>query len=293
MMKFLLLLLFSCSLFGDPARHEIVSDETLIYYLEVPSEGTYPLIIAVEGSYVDEVGPQSVLRLQNKLSDVFVNAGFALLTMERRGIDGTKVDPASFHLFNTPSQRLKDHLQLVNHLRENPPPNWNGKLVILGGSEGGPITIKLSHQVNPSACVVLVGCDDLTFKEYIWTTIQTLNTDPDAELPSDRAAYEAQVEIMKNDPDPQKIWFGQTYLYWSDALDQSSYHEFLDLKCPAFVVTGSKDIECAATDRLIEKARQKNQNVTYLRVEGMEHNALDPKWNVLEHIQNFLRDNTL
>ena len=112
--------------------------------------------------------------------------------------------------------------------------------------------------------------------------------DPACGLSYDRAAYDAQVEIMKNDPDPQKKWFGQTYLYWADALDQTSYQAFLNLQCPALVITGSEDIECPSTDRLIEKARQKDKDVTYLRIEGMSHDPFDTRWKVMEQIQNFL-----
>lgn len=94
---------------------------------------------------------------------------------------------------------------------------------------------------------------------------------------------------MKANPDPTKFWFGQTYHYWADALDQTEESEFLQLTCPVLVVTGTEDIECASTDRLIDKARRNSQDVTYLRIEGMGHQVLDPQWNVLDAICTFVQ----
>lgn len=162
-----LLFLLISSLCAAFSRHEF--SENIVYYLETPKNCThYPLILAIEGSYDHEIGPQSVLRLHTKLNPLLVQTGFGLITMERRGVDQNQINTTLFHQYNTPSQRLSDHTLLVDHLRKNPPKNWNGQLVIFGGSEGGSIAIKLSHSVKPSACVVLVGCGDQPFKEYIW-----------------------------------------------------------------------------------------------------------------------------
>jgi hypothetical protein len=43
-----------------------------------------------------------------------------MITMERRGFKGDQTDANLFHQNNTPSQRLADHLQLVQHLRAHP-----------------------------------------------------------------------------------------------------------------------------------------------------------------------------
>lgn len=292
---FFLILLKSC-LFATVSRHELeVEGSQLIYYLESPDKmGQYPIMLTIEGSYVEEIGPQSVLGLHKKLAPSFLDNGIGMITMERRGVDGESINANLFHYFNTPSQRLCDHIHLIHHLSTHPPHDWNGLLYILGGSEGGPIAIKLAYAFNPSACIVLVGCGDQSFKEYIWNTLQLINShyterestsyNPYNELPCNRESYEAQVEMMKSNPDPTLFWFGQSYLYWADAIDQTEYREFLGLNCPIFVVTGSEDIECASTDRLIELARKNNKDVAYFRVEGMGHHVLDPQWMVMDRI---------
>jgi pimeloyl-ACP methyl ester carboxylesterase len=245
----------------------------------------------IEGSFVERVGPQSVLRLHEKIAEPFLKAGIGLVMMERRGVDGKKVDHRHFHQCNTPSQRLLDHMILVEHLNNHPPPFWNGKWILIGGSEGGPIAIKLAHKIQPLACVAIVGCGKQSFKEYIWKTIQSMPVWKRIfiNLPASRMAYEERCRRMKSDPSPEKRWFGQTYRYWADALDQSEHQEFLELKCPVIVVAGSKDIECASTDQLVEMAKRNGRNVAYLRIEGMGHEALDLRWNVIERVLDWLK----
>ncbi|MCB1117275.1 MAG: alpha/beta hydrolase [Chlamydiia bacterium] len=295
-MKCLLLLLISFSLFAEPIRYEMnLQDEVISYYIDMPDvDGTVPLVLVIEGSYCADSGPQSILHLHEVMVSDFHGAAIGVATIERRGVDGhDKINVEKYHAFNTPTQRLLDHLKFVEHLQARPPERWNGQLFILGGSEGGPIAIKLAHSVNPAACVVLVGCGDQTFKEYIWHTLQSAPfwkrvwVTCIGDMPFTRASYEARVARMKSNPTPEKFWYGQTYRYWADALDQFEMDAFLQLKCPVFVVTGTQDIECPSTDRLIARAKAQGQDVTYLRVEGMAHGVLDSKWNVMPKILDF------
>ena len=297
-MKYLLLCLVSFSLFSEPIRHEMqLQDDTLTFYVDFPdAEGTMPLMLVVEGSYCDDKGPQSILRLHEFIGSSLSPAGIGLLSLERRGVDGGAVDSIKFHAFNTPTQRLSDHIKLVQHLRSHSPEKWNGQLFILGGSEGGPIAIKLAKKVQSTACVALVGCGDQAFKEYIWHSLvqepiwrrawMTLMGD----MPFTRRAYEKKVAEMKANPTPDKFWYGQTYCYWADALDQYEKDDFLQLKCPVFVVAGTQDLECPSTDRLVAQAQAQDQDVAYLRVEGMGHGVLDPQWNVMPQVIEFLHD---
>lgn len=108
-------------------------------------------------------------------------------------------------------------------------------------------------------------------------------------IPTTRSEYEKRVQLMQKDPDHTKWWFGQTYRYWADALEQTEEQEFLALQCPALVVVGSEDIECASTDRLVQKAHSLKKQVEYVRVEGMGHEVLQPEWNVMDKIIKFIK----
>lgn len=280
---------------NEPIRKLQFEDRSA--YLELPLIDSYPILIAIEGSYNQEFGPESVLRLHHKLSGQFLSAGMGLITMERRGIQDEKIDPSTFHRYNIPSQRLSDHVELVDWLFSHPPENWNRQLFILGGSEGGPIAIKLSHLRPPSACIVIVGCGNQTFQDYIWQTIEKIRSSCSFwkvallnwwyEFPSDRESYDRWCDVMRENPTPDRWWFGQTYAYWADALSQGEAEEFLGLQCPVLVVSGTQDIECPSTDELVSRALNNRQNVTYLRMNQMDHNALAPQWRVMEQVLEF------
>lgn len=288
----LLLFFFSASLEAKVVQSSFSSNKyEHTYYLETPSKSFFPIIVAIEGSFDKKKGPRSIIGLHHVLSTPLLEAGFALVTLERRGVKGIEVDETLFHQFNLPSQRLADHVGFVEHLKENPPPGWDGRLIILGGSEGGPVAIKLSHKIAPDGCIILAGCQDEPFKELIWDFVQFSKMSDlknGQYLPATREEFDWQCERMKLDPDPTKWWLGQTYLYWSEALDQTEAEEFLGLRCPVMVVAGSKDLKTESTDRLVEKGLSQGQEVNYLRVEGMGHQVLDPQWKILDSIIDYL-----
>ncbi len=273
-------------------------DKDLVYYSFAPKNNLRPVLIVVEGSYVHQEGPQSIVRLHEPFSKLVSELDYGLILMERRGISNESVDKDTFHKFNTPTQRLYDHIKLVNSLKEHPPSWWNGEIFVLGGSEGGPIAIKLARNINANGLIAIVGSGDQKFKEYIWQFIEKMHFSSSwrdklvfwwEDLPKNRAEYEDKCEEIKKNPTPNKWWFGQTYLYWADALEQAEKNDFLALKCPALVIFGSEDVGVESTKYLIEDAISNNMDITYFCIEGMGHNAMNPEFKVLDKVHLFLR----
>ena len=67
------------------------------------------------------------------------------------------------------------------------------------------------------------------------------------------------------------------------------HREFLlELDCSALIVAGSKDIEEPSTQRLISQAEERGKHVTYRCIEGMGHNVLQPQWEVIDIVIDFL-----
>jgi len=97
-------LLMFASINSASIRHELtVEDEALIYYLEPPEQvETYPILLAIEGSYAANRGPTSVLRLHEKLSPEILSWNVGLMTLERRGADNKNIDKDKYHYYNTP-----------------------------------------------------------------------------------------------------------------------------------------------------------------------------------------------
>jgi len=292
-------------LWGSCDRHEFTSEDasSLIYYTSFPQqEEKFPIVILVDGSYARDQGPDSVKRFMEYYGETFKEAKMGFLVLERRGVDADQVDHEKFHFYNIPSQRLDDHLSLVVHLKENPPEFWNGKLFIMGASEGGPIAIKISHKIKADACVVMVGCGDQSFKDYIWQhlvyssqNIQHLNIVQRLyyrfyfwyqDIPQSRDEYERHCKMMKENPLPEKFWYGQSYKYWAHALDQTETEEFSALQCPTYVIMGGKDLEVESTKRLLQA--NKKPNIQSYCIEEAGHDVLNPKCNLLPKIISFL-----
>jgi esterase/lipase len=295
--------------------------DTIPYYTSLPKgkefEGkAFPLILQVDGSYVHHEKPGSVRRFTSTLG--FNQVGFGVICMERRGVDGEEVDIDKYHEYNTPSQRIHDHRTLVEHLRKNKSrlKNWDGRIFVLGTSEGAPIAIKLADHLTLDACVAVVAGGDISFQDFIWQHIQAyFHNDSRTSLrnfsqeflgfnlthycndwvvkklmyficwyqniPTTEKEYETICAMIRQNPTSKVFWYGQTHKYWDDALGQTEKDEFLRLRCPILVVYGSKDVHCESTERLIKLARN-DQEVTALRLEGSGHNISDPR-----HIDEF------
>lgn len=113
-------LFFCTSLVASFSKHEIqCEDGPLVYYAELPDSDSYPIVIALEGSFDSSRGVTSVLKLHKKLSGLFLKENIGLITMEKRGVNGKQIDHEMFHSWNIPSQRLKDHIKLVEHLKKS------------------------------------------------------------------------------------------------------------------------------------------------------------------------------
>ena len=69
--------LFSAVILTNALHGEAVRFQTgdLVYYIETPAfQSSYPLLVAIEGSYVADSGPTSVLRLHSILYRVRVKS---------------------------------------------------------------------------------------------------------------------------------------------------------------------------------------------------------------------------
>ncbi len=69
---------------------------------------------------------------------------FGVLTTEQWGVDGDNIDKDVFMQHYTRTQRLSDHISVIKHLKKKPPRGWNGKIILIGISEGGPIVTSLT-----------------------------------------------------------------------------------------------------------------------------------------------------
>jgi dipeptidyl aminopeptidase/acylaminoacyl peptidase len=105
----------------------------ITWYLDVPAHGRYPLVVILQGS--------ECLRVSDKYGPwirQLVEAGLGVLRVEKPGLGpDTPIGkcPDEYLRLNTVDRRVLDLLAVVAALRGRP--GWDGRLCVLGGSEGG------------------------------------------------------------------------------------------------------------------------------------------------------------
>ena len=266
----------------DAQRGEIV------YYLSKPTNAaSYPIIILCGGSS-QKKKMESIIHFHRYFLQELHDLNLGVLTIEQQGIDGDEIDIQEFWHSYTRSNRLHDHHEVIDNLIHNPPIGWDHTLVFLGVSEGGPIATKLSetHGAITRATILWSGAGDDGWTEELWLFIRhMLDNSPwwlrlwhklphcfpfSLGIPKTKQAFQQKMENMVQNPTPHKEFLGMTYHYHADAMEFPAYN-YADLTAPILVVTGAQDSIIASSDHFVAKAEQAGADITYMRIEDMDH----------------------
>lgn len=262
----------------------------IIYYLSKPQNETFPIAILCGGSSLQK-NIFSIIHFHRYFLKEFLDLGVAVLTVEQQGVDGSKVNVDEFMRNYTRSSRLSDHRAVIEHLKENPPLGWNGELIFLGVSEGGPIAMTLTSEYPDItiATMNLSGAGDFSWRDELWDFIcdlfvkvpwyikllarlsQWIPFPLDLYLPKSRQEYDQRMEEIIKNPMADLKFLGMTYKYHADAMQNYPKLEYEKIKTPLLVVTGVNDSILASSDAFVQKARQAGVSVPYMRVEQMDH----------------------
>ena len=163
----------------------------IVYYFQAPAlNQSYPILILCGGSSSKEsIGSDFFMfeLFRNKVAAL--NVGF--ITLEQWGIDGNSIDEDTFFNHYSRSQRFQDHMQVMEYLENNPPDGWNGKLIFLGVSEGGPLVTQLTTSChNTLATVCWSGAGDWPWADEVWVFFEDMKKKSDVDtldgIPSTR-----------------------------------------------------------------------------------------------------------
>lgn len=259
----------------------------IVYYFSKPKSATYPIAILCGGSTSKgDIG--SIIHFHRYFLKEFLDLGVGVLTAEQWGVDGSKVNTQEFVDHYTRSQRLHDYEAVINHLKVKPPEGWNGKLIFLGVSEGGPIVTKLTidYANITTATMVWSGVGDWSWRDELWVFIEDMKKQapwwmklwglmprwlPFAfDLPKTRYDYDTLMDEILKTPDANQEFMGMSYKYHEDALTWPA-PEYQKIHTPFLVVTGAQDSTVDSSDAFVEKARSAGANITYLRISDMDH----------------------
>lgn len=272
------------------SRYTVATDDKAadtIYHLSKPPTKSYPIVCICDGSSSRD-SILSSIHIHRYFLQEILDLGCATLTVEKHGVDGNNIDLDRFISHYTRTQRLKDHQSVIAHLTHHKPHGWNGKLVFIGVSEGGPIALRLTEKYSADtiATVIWSGAGDFCWQEELWAFIEDLKCKGPwwlklltkvhrfiplpIGLPRDKESFDDTVAHIIQNPTDEKEFMGMTYAYLADAFTfpKVNYHH---LCTPLLVVTGAHDSIIDSSDEFVRKAHEAQCPITYLRVSDMDH----------------------
>ncbi len=275
-------------------KRNTVDSPDIVYYFSCPQKDNFPIAILCGGSSLEH-DIISIIHFHRYFLKEFLDLEIGVITIEQRGIDGSQINKCEFMEHYTRSNRLSDHRTVVESLKKNPPKGWNGKLIFLGVSEGGPLVTTLTTDYSDITLATInwSGAGDFSWRDELWYFMQDMiqNTpwhmkwwiklssklpawmpfSHDLYFPKSRKEHDnAMDETLKNPTANLKL-AGMTYKYHADALKFYPKPEYRKIKTPYLVVTGEKDSTIDSSDAFVRKAQEAGAPVTYFRISDMDH----------------------
>lgn len=257
----------------------------IVYYFTKPENASYPIVVLCDGSEV-KGDLRSVFYIRSFFAPRVEALNVGYLTVEKWGIDGNETNEDEFWSHYSRTQRLQDHLKVIRHFEESPPPGWNGKFVFIGVSEGGPLVTDLSILCpNTLATINWSGAGDWPWADEFWQFFETMKQNSfwmrlldsiprwfpfSSDIPSSRQEYDALVRHIIQNPTTEQYLGGMSYYYHADAFQRPS-PQYAKIHAPFLVVVGTNDSILASCDQFVKKAQEAGAPITYLRVEDMDH----------------------
>jgi dienelactone hydrolase len=271
------------------------SDGTNIrFYLETPLQTAFPIVVIIQGSTCD-----SSWNLFQQTKGYFVSYGIGVVSVEKYGLnESTKDCPQSYLQNNTIQQRISDHLMFVNFLRNNLK-GWNGKIVWVGGSEGGQVGSLVAPLVSETAAVAMLASGGgMTMAEelpLVFAKMLKRKGSNSSQIAKQIKDINNSYREIKLNPTWKIEWLSDgkkarnTYKYWNSILWIKALSELEKLQIPIYIAHGTEDTSSAyessklIADRFILLGKQ---NLTFKTYIGLEHNFSD--LNGVSHQQEVL-----
>lgn len=287
-MKVLVYLVVFCvlggnySLFAD--RQEIHlnrTDGTVVkgYFDRPDSKTEVPVVVFLDGSHAT-----SVIVSHDKLAARFNLRKIGLISLEKRGISRKKIDQDEFRAHDCFAERLQDYILLLKHLKDRKIPGCNGRIVLLGGSEGGKIVPRLSLEFSTAIQgVVLIGSGGgLSFGEEMKFQSQQLIQQMGA---FKRFSYklrgsmfpkeiEQHYEKMLSNPESLEMCGPKTWKWFASYLRYDLLSDLLKVEVPIYMIHGEEDmmVPIKSADLIQEAFDQAGKiNLQYARYDDLGH----------------------
>ena len=248
----------------------------LVGYVTLPEDrGSYPISFILHGSQCE-----SVWVWHEDFNMLAHSFGSALVTLEKQGIYSPQdIDLIEYDNTNTFDNRLRDHQLFIHKLRNKEViPNWNGKLILIGGSEGGRLAISLSAQIPEVKATGLFTCGGgiptteelkIAFKKFFVSLGES-----EEEIAELMLLLDYKIQEMLAEPVSDKYFLTCTYKWWASHLTRNYLDELIQIEHPIFYAHGSADqvIPIESADVIAETFKSLGKdNLVYLRLEDYDH----------------------
>lgn len=272
-MRWLLVLLLACSVWADTL--EQADGLKLHYYYDAPA-ARGPLVVILQGSECRKVSDK-----YGPFIERFLAEGIGVLRVEKPGLGpDTPLGscPEEYLQRNTLERRIWDLLAVLGEMRKRP--SWDGRLVLLGGSEGAMLA-GLAAPLVPETrgVVILSGGGGVTFAEEILEMMASMGAGP-----KQLEEFRALCREVHREPTTLKEWGSDgkmarnTHLWLSRAEDLAIWRPLLRVDAPILVVHGARDesTPLRSAQRLAEIFRSEGKGNLELRIEEGDGHAPSP-----------------
>lgn len=256
----------------------------VVYYLSKPEKASYPIAVLIDGS--SSIGSvSSVIHFHRYFLQECLDLGMGALSVESLGVDGQKIDEKKWRYHYKRSGRVLWNKKAIEALKKNPPAGWNGKLVFIAVSEGGAIANELAakYKNETLAVVNLCGASGKRWIEHVWNFVQKLDREDvlcshkfiirDCNRCKDilnRGWLNFIMGSIRWENSPYENFLGMSGVYHADAMG-FPLPKYKKLTMPYLAVAGELDHDIECSDLFVEKAKEAGMDITYFRVEGMDH----------------------
>jgi len=240
-------------------------------YFTPPSDKDSPILFAIQGSSCE-----NILQWHMDLSNQADALGLGVIALEKQGISQRGIDLAVYQQTNCLQQRQEDYILCLENI-DRICPDWKGKTIFWGESEGGMIAAHLASQVPQTAGVLLFGAGGgmKPREEVKWALIQRLQQQKagQEEIEEYMQFLDRQMDAMICDPDANKQFLGNTYKWWASLLtSEEGALSLSQQSLPICLIHGVEDVKIPVQSAdLAAEMLSVTNTLTYLRLEGYGH----------------------
>lgn len=293
----IVLLVASCAVSGIKYGQNSIKlkDGEIIYFIEKGLSNSDKLLLAFQGSGCNSIASDSFI--ENVRSSF---KSFDRIFIEKPGINHSlnydsnpeREDCPQLYLENdNPEKRTADALVVIQAVQSI---NQYNNIVVLGGSEGGLISILVAAKSDQVNAAVTINGGGALFINDVLHNIRV--TSPPEKLEEDLVGFKGFASHIASSHSSQLVVSNHGFSWWKSVLSLDQSESLKEIEVPVLVIQADKDesVSPAHTVEMVKKLQGLgHENIELLTYPNLNHGltAADDKSHVdevLEDAKNWL-----